>query len=298
MAWIILHANGEELARRDLAGPVVIGRSPDCDIAIKDIMLSRTHCRIEPDAGGGGWKLVDLGSRNGTRVGWDDVRVHVLRDGDHVRMGRTRMIYFAGAFVAPKHGRRAPDPDRVVRPADPHEALSGTVTDFVFVEEEAGEGPASAVEDDGMPSPQPRAFDAESCGSPGVESLLNDLASSVWVREREYPSSSSALEESAGTDAVTNGEDGRVATASKVRVRALPRVMRSGPRAIYRELPARLNSETDLSLQVDASALVAVEPARVAVSRRRFLEAAGIVLAAVLGTAVMLMSLWLLTVAP
>ena len=48
MPWIILHANGEELSRHELVKPIVIGRATDCDIAIKDIMLSRSHCRLEP----------------------------------------------------------------------------------------------------------------------------------------------------------------------------------------------------------------------------------------------------------
>jgi predicted component of type VI protein secretion system len=311
MPWIILHANGEELTRHDLVGPIVIGRSPECDIAIKDIMLSRTHCRIEPE-GNAGWRLVDLGSRNGTRVGWDEVRVHGLRDGDHVRMGRTRMIYFAGAFVAPEHGRRHPDPDRIVRPADPHEALSGTVTDFVFVEEEHDEGaPKPSPDDDRFPSPQPRPADPESYGSPAVEALINDLASSVWERDRtEYPPSSSALEESAAGNApaitTTNNEDGAqtalLAPRTRVRVRALPRIPRAaGAMTIYHQVPARLTSaETDLSLQVDASALIDVELVRQTPvdARRRFLHGAAMVLAAALGTLLMFMSLWLLTLAP
>ena len=308
MPWIILHANGEELARHDLVSPVVIGRAPDCDIAIKDIMLSRTHCRLEPAADGetAGWKLIDLGSRNGTRVGWETVRVHVLRDGDHVRMGRTRMIYFAGEYVPPPHGRKAKDPDRVVRPADPHEALSGTVTDFVLLDENAGE----AGSEDGMPSPQPRPADPESYGSATVESLINDLASSVWEREheseREYPSSS-ALEDSASGGELTNNENrtivSAVAARPRSRARPLPRVV-SPAAAVYRQLPRRLAAETDLSLQADEAALAAMDaqPAPPyyppVPAQPNVWPVTAMVLAAVVGTGIMLMSLWLLTVAP
>src|SRR5687768_4782145 len=102
MPWIILHANGEELARHELIKPIVIGRATDCDIPVEDIMLSRSHCRLEPLGSGdngngdgngdgnghadaaGGWRLVDLDSRNGTLVGWDPIKTHVLREGDHV----------------------------------------------------------------------------------------------------------------------------------------------------------------------------------------------------------------------
>ena len=45
----------------------MVGRSPECDVAVRDLLLSRTHCRIEP--AGHGWKVVDLNSRNGTGLG-------------------------------------------------------------------------------------------------------------------------------------------------------------------------------------------------------------------------------------
>src|SRR5438045_8783426 len=96
MAWIVITANGEELDRRELSGGLTIGRPPECDVAVRDILLSRVHCRIEPAAHG--WKLIDLGSKNGTRVGWQAVRAHELRDGDYLRMGRTRITYHAGQF--------------------------------------------------------------------------------------------------------------------------------------------------------------------------------------------------------
>ena len=99
MPWIIIYANGEELDRRDLVAPVVIGRSPECDIPVRDILLSRTHCRIERSADGG-WKVTDLDSKNGTRLGWQGIKSHALRDGDHLRMGRTRVLFHTGPFEA------------------------------------------------------------------------------------------------------------------------------------------------------------------------------------------------------
>ena len=314
MPWIILHANGEELSRHELTKPIVIGRATDCDIPVKDIMLSRSHCRIEPvesangNGNGGGWRLVDLGSRNGTLVGWDEVKEHVLREGDHVRMGRTRMIYFGGAFVPATHGRRPPDADRVVRPSDPHEALSGTVTDFVFVEEdEAGEAPATAEGEDGFPSPQPRTNEPESSRSPTLESFLSDMASSVWVRERDperdYPPSSSALEPGEHAPRVTTDDEPRAETVSKPRVKAkaLPRVVGS-KRPVYREVSKRQKTEADLSLQADAASLAAVEAPPLkyqpAQGRRRVLVVTGLILGAVVATGIMVTSFWVLTLAP
>ena len=311
MPWIILHANGEELSRHELTKPIVIGRATDCDIPVKDIMLSRSHCRIEPVEGangngnGGGWRLVDLGSRNGTLVGWDEVKEHVLREGDHVRMGRTRMIYFGGAFVPATHGRKPPDADRVVRPSDPHEALSGTVTDFVFVEEEEpGETPAPAEGDDGFPSPQPRTNEPESRESPTLESFLSDMASSVWVRERDpernYPPSSSALEPGQHSPRVATDDapQERAVSGSRVKAKALPRVVGS-KRAVYREVPKRQKTEADLSLQADAASLAAVEATPLKYERarapRRVMLMAAMILGAVVATGIMVMSLWVLT---
>src|SRR5436190_283987 len=137
MAWIVVTANGDEIERRELSGPIVVGRSPECDLAVRDILLSRTHCRLEPV--GQGWKVVDLNSKNGTRVGWQGVQAQMLHDGDHLRMGRTRILFQTGPFEAAPP-RAEPRPDRLIRPADPHEALTGTVTDFVLLDDEEGEG--------------------------------------------------------------------------------------------------------------------------------------------------------------
>jgi hypothetical protein len=65
-----------------------IGRSPDCDLSLRDPTVSWVHAelrRIE-DA----WVLVDLGSRNGTQVnGWRADSGFTVRAGDRVRFGRS-----------------------------------------------------------------------------------------------------------------------------------------------------------------------------------------------------------------
>jgi pSer/pThr/pTyr-binding forkhead associated (FHA) protein len=284
MAWIIVSANGEELDRRELtAAPVVLGRSPECDVAIRDILLSRTHCRIEP--AGHDWRVVDLKSKNGTRVGWQQVTSQVLRDGDHLRMGRTRIVFYTGAFEpAPE---RKPRTDRIVRPADPHEALSGTVTDFVLIEEHL---PQDEIEHRGgeLPIPQPRPHDeANAEGATAAETRSDDLASSFWYREGDA---------SAGTSTAN-----AVAPMRTV-ARALPRV----PAKAMNRLPRRAASgETDLSLQVDHEPAPVLEappyfraapqpPSR----RRRLAITIALTLLAAVGTGIVVMSLWLLTLAP
>ncbi len=45
---------------------VVVGRALECDLVIADAFLSRQHARLV--LAGGGWRVEDLGSRNGTQV--------------------------------------------------------------------------------------------------------------------------------------------------------------------------------------------------------------------------------------
>jgi hypothetical protein len=73
--------------------PVVIGRSPECDITIVDSNVSRRHAEVQPR--GEAFVVVDLGSTNGTRVNGVRVDERELNDGDELAFGNTRMIFQA-----------------------------------------------------------------------------------------------------------------------------------------------------------------------------------------------------------
>lgn len=79
----------------DVAGPeVVIGRSPDCHITIEDPLVSRQHARIR--VGEDEAQVEDLGSRNGVRINGRKIdSVHVLRDGDRIRLGTQELVFSA-----------------------------------------------------------------------------------------------------------------------------------------------------------------------------------------------------------
>src|SRR5947207_4299524 len=65
MPYITLHSpDSTQSAKYPLEHAVLIGRSPDCDIRIHDILASREHCSLEP--GDEGWVVNDQKSRNGT----------------------------------------------------------------------------------------------------------------------------------------------------------------------------------------------------------------------------------------
>jgi adenylate cyclase len=69
----------------DLGG-VVLGRSPDCDVVIKDFGVSRHHAKVIVD--GEQCRLVDLKSKNGTHVNGVAVLEAILNDGDQVALGK------------------------------------------------------------------------------------------------------------------------------------------------------------------------------------------------------------------
>jgi hypothetical protein len=69
----------------------VIGRLPDCAVALSDAQVSRHHAEVRP--GRDGHRIVDLGSTNGTIVNGVVVREHDLHDGDVIEIGATRIRY-------------------------------------------------------------------------------------------------------------------------------------------------------------------------------------------------------------
>src|SRR4051812_27427336 len=92
MAYITLHcADGRDLGRYPLDGSLVLGRSPDCDIRLHDILASREHCGLEPQEGG--WVLIDLASRNGTTVNGQRITRQKMADNDVIIVGRTRISF-------------------------------------------------------------------------------------------------------------------------------------------------------------------------------------------------------------
>jgi len=77
-------------------GDTVIGRSATCQVTIEDPLVSREHARIR--IAGERATIEDLGSRNGVQVGGALIRsVHLLHDGERVRIGTQEMVFCVGA---------------------------------------------------------------------------------------------------------------------------------------------------------------------------------------------------------
>jgi len=122
------------------SAPLLIGRGAGADVRLGDLSLSGRHCRIEPS--GRGWKILDLGSRNGTFVNDVLVKQRKLREGDRVRLGRAQFRFVSSAeeedqlvlvrnLVAAAHQRRG------------KEGLRALAKDFV--EAAAGHGEAGLL---------------------------------------------------------------------------------------------------------------------------------------------------------
>src|SRR4051794_36172444 len=129
MAYITLHApDSTQAARYPLEHAVLIGRSPDCDIRIHDILASREHCAIEPD--GEGWVVNDQKSRNGTTLNGEKISSRQLSHHDTLVVGRTKITFHDEVLIEMPTPAREYSPSD--RPANPMEALSSTVADFSF----------------------------------------------------------------------------------------------------------------------------------------------------------------------
>jgi hypothetical protein len=167
--YIVVKSNGQEVDRRELDRGLVIGRAPDCDVKVHDILLSRRHCRLQPCDDG--WIIQDLQSKNGTGLNGERIgSPRVLRDNDVIRFGRSKIIFHAGL----------PEEDLAnyvsapARPATPGDSLAGTLAGFTLLL--PGEGEVSPD----MPCPQPRPKDPPAYDGEELQNLLTAIASSSW----------------------------------------------------------------------------------------------------------------------
>jgi hypothetical protein len=73
-------------------GPrTLIGRSPECDVFLDDVTVSRRHAEIVQE--GGAYVIRDLGSLNGTFVNRHRIESSQLADDDEVLIGKYRMTF-------------------------------------------------------------------------------------------------------------------------------------------------------------------------------------------------------------
>ena len=69
----------------------LIGRSPECDVFLDDVTVSRRHAELVREANT--FVIRDLGSLNGTFVNRRRIESSVLEDDDEVQVGKYRMTF-------------------------------------------------------------------------------------------------------------------------------------------------------------------------------------------------------------
>ena len=72
---------------------MTIGRSPETDVFLDDVTVSRGHATLVRR--GGDWYLDDAGSLNGTYVNRQRDDSHRLADGDELQIGKFKLTFFA-----------------------------------------------------------------------------------------------------------------------------------------------------------------------------------------------------------
>ena len=109
-----LEEEGEDLAERGVEGPALVvrsgggrtgeqfslertqttvGRTPDCDIFLDDVTVSRRHAIVA--RGANGFTIEDLGSLNGTFLNRHRIEKADLENGDELQIGKYRLIFLA-----------------------------------------------------------------------------------------------------------------------------------------------------------------------------------------------------------
>jgi hypothetical protein len=93
-ALVIRSGGGRVGQSFPLAGErMTIGRSPDADVFLDDVTVSRDHAVLVHR--GGAWYLDDSGSLNGTYVNRKRIDSHRLDDGDELQVGKYKLTYLA-----------------------------------------------------------------------------------------------------------------------------------------------------------------------------------------------------------
>ena len=100
-AMLVVLRGPHEGARHNLepsASPVVVGRSPECELFLDDVTVSRRHAELR--SVDEGWELHDLGSLNGSYVNRRRIDHEVLAGGDEVQIGKYRFVFLVAAGSA------------------------------------------------------------------------------------------------------------------------------------------------------------------------------------------------------
>ena len=118
MTRVLVHPPGGSPREESLGTDrIVVGRSHECDLCFRDdASLSRRHFSLERH--GDGWFVLDLGSKNGTRVNGAALRARTrLAPGDRVEAGQVVVVFepgHPGTESVRFYPGEEPGPDRTI----------------------------------------------------------------------------------------------------------------------------------------------------------------------------------------
>jgi len=93
-ALVVRSGGGRQGETFPLEGEEVeIGRSPEADVFLDDVTVSRSHAILSKEDSG--YVIEDKGSLNGTYVNRRRVEKATLEDGDEVQIGKYRLTYLS-----------------------------------------------------------------------------------------------------------------------------------------------------------------------------------------------------------
>jgi FHA domain len=94
-AVLVVNRGPNAGARFLLNKPVTLaGRHPNSDIFLDEVTASRRHAEFREE--NGEFRVIDLGSLNGTYVNGELVDSAVLTNGDEIQMGKYRLVFLTG----------------------------------------------------------------------------------------------------------------------------------------------------------------------------------------------------------
>jgi hypothetical protein len=100
-AMVFIHRGASMGARFLITGSgAAIGRSPESDIFLDDITVSRKHAIIEKTAVG--FTLKDQGSLNGSYINNDPAKEVSLKNGDEIQIGKFHLLFIGAATQGEK----------------------------------------------------------------------------------------------------------------------------------------------------------------------------------------------------
>lgn len=93
-AMVVVHRGANKGSRYLIAQErVSVGRSPESEIFLDDVTVSRSHALIERT--GAGFLLTDLGSLNGTYINNQSLKSTPLKCGDEIQIGKFHLIFIS-----------------------------------------------------------------------------------------------------------------------------------------------------------------------------------------------------------